>query len=80
MKRFTVRELVLVVAIVALGLARAIQTHRAQGLAVAVEHGDREIDRAAEMVNELMAELVECQENAERIDAELQVRESADPR
>jgi mannose/fructose-specific phosphotransferase system component IIA len=77
-KRFRVRELVMLVVIAALSIALAIQTMRAHDLAVAVELGDREFDRAADAIAVLNAELEECQENAERIDAELQVREAAD--
>lgn len=78
--RFTVRDLVLLVVIVALALALAIENRRAPALAEAVEIGDMEIDRAVQLVNHLRAELAECNENFERVDAELQVRESADPR
>jgi hypothetical protein len=47
-------------------------------MAVAVEIGDLEIDRAARLADQLLAGLAECNENIDRVDAELQVRESAD--
>jgi hypothetical protein len=76
--RLTIREKALVSANIALGLALAIDRHRAGGLAVAVELGDREIHLAEQTIDQLRMELAECGENLERADAELRVRESAD--
>jgi uncharacterized membrane protein len=78
--RITVRDLVLLVAIVGLALGWAREHQRAEALAVVVAAADRNFENASRLVDLLKEALAECMEESRRVDAELQVREAAGPR
>lgn len=67
----TVRELVLIVAIVALGLGNLIAWRTVRDVEDQVELGDVEILRERASAERIRAELEECNQNFERVDAEL---------
>ena len=76
--RFTVRDLVMLVAIAALALGWWGERRRAERLAV--ELSAREIEQANRDMEELMGALRRPGKNPVGVDAETQARESADPR
>lgn len=68
----TMREIILLVAIVALSISNVIAWRAVRDLEGQVELGDAEILREQGRGEQIRAELQECDENLQRVDAELQ--------